>query len=263
MINMSCFGLCEDIKSLCETGKFSDVTLDVDGVEYKVHKLILASRCPYFETMLYGQTEESKMDVIPMNPTSEKAFELTLKYIYTGHIDDTCLTIDDLIDVIRLADEYLFTKLVEYAVSKIDMKRIDNEKLIEIYDFSKTFNILQLSRKCLDRFDEQAENLVLNQNIFCKFSVSLLCELLSRDSFHSNEYDILKSLMKWIEVNEYVGSAKKLLGLIRWNFITAVDKLKIIESSTFLKPAHFITIITNCTLPPRSNPSCADCCEGD
>jgi len=69
---------------LLESGKHSDVVLQVNGKEFPAHKCILSARSKVFEEMLHSSDNDvSKVDILGVEPT---VFECLLRYIYSGTI---------------------------------------------------------------------------------------------------------------------------------------------------------------------------------
>lgn len=75
-----------NIESLYRSGKNSDITLKMEGSEFKAHKTILAAQSPYFEAMLFGSFRESSENEIELKEISATTFEVVLKYMYTGRM---------------------------------------------------------------------------------------------------------------------------------------------------------------------------------
>ena len=73
-----------DFSSLLESGEYSDVTFEVDGINFQCHRCILSSRCEYFSMMLGGNWREKEQDVIELKNVSSATFALVLRLIYAG-----------------------------------------------------------------------------------------------------------------------------------------------------------------------------------
>ena len=76
---------------LLESGKYSDVTFIVDSedgmVKIAAHRAILASQSEYFDRLLYGEMKEAHPGAeIPLSNISLEAFQILLRYIYSGRM---------------------------------------------------------------------------------------------------------------------------------------------------------------------------------
>ena len=82
----------DKLSQLLRNEKHTDVTFtltDEDGTCHKIpaHRLVLASQSEYFDRMLFGEMREAQPGVeIPLPDTPLEAFQLLLKYAYTGQI---------------------------------------------------------------------------------------------------------------------------------------------------------------------------------
>ena len=83
-LNVPKCNLSNDLSSLLETGSFADVTLEIDGREFKAHRAILAARSPVFLAMFYNTMEEQKNGRVEIRDLSSEIFSEVLEYIYTG-----------------------------------------------------------------------------------------------------------------------------------------------------------------------------------
>lgn len=78
--------LSDDIGALYLSDDYSDVTLIVCGQRFNGHKVILAARSQYFRALLFGGLKESSQQEIELQGATRPAFEMLLKYIYTGQM---------------------------------------------------------------------------------------------------------------------------------------------------------------------------------
>ena len=106
--------LVEDLGELFLNKEYTDVSMKVGKTEIKAHKIILASRSMYFKALFYGGLKETKENEITLDSeTPLQAFEDVLKYIYTGEINLENKQLNQLQDMISLADKYGLVKLIE------------------------------------------------------------------------------------------------------------------------------------------------------
>ena len=81
----------QDVATLLETGKYSDVLLVVGEKEYQAHKNILSARSSVFASMLELNVETNKenkeQQKIEIADMKVEVFDEMIKYIYSGRID--------------------------------------------------------------------------------------------------------------------------------------------------------------------------------
>ncbi|XP_026330324.1 BTB/POZ domain-containing protein 17 [Hyposmocoma kahamanoa] len=95
----------------------SDLTLEVGGVGYPAHRLILCASSEVFQVMLmnreWSEWRESRI-VLQETPTAASVFPHFLKYFYTGQIRISHQTV---LPVLSLADKYNVRDLVTLCLS--------------------------------------------------------------------------------------------------------------------------------------------------
>ena len=72
--------------NLLESGRLSDVTLNVNGKEFKCHRVILAASSPVFATMFECDLNEKRLNQVDIVDIDEKTFQELLRFIYTGEV---------------------------------------------------------------------------------------------------------------------------------------------------------------------------------
>lgn len=97
--------LADDLGSLFESGKFSDVILSVNGTEFNAHKSILAARSEVFSAMFEHEMEEKKQNRVEIVDMDESVLSEMLKFIYTGRSPCLEKMADDLL---AAADKVIF-----------------------------------------------------------------------------------------------------------------------------------------------------------
>ncbi|XP_052758134.1 BTB/POZ domain-containing protein 17 [Galleria mellonella] len=94
----------------------SDLTLQVAGVEYPAHRLILCASSEVFQVMLmnreWSEWRESRI-ILQETPTAASVFPHFLKYFYTGQIRISHQTV---LPVLSLADKYNVKDLVSLCL---------------------------------------------------------------------------------------------------------------------------------------------------
>lgn len=104
------------IASLHLSDEFSDVEIQIAGVNLPAHRCILASSCDYFKILFFGGMKEQFESVIVVNDAPLAAFKAILKsvssfstssdrYIYTGKLALHEHS-EDLLDILGLAHKY-------------------------------------------------------------------------------------------------------------------------------------------------------------
>lgn len=85
-----------------------DITFEVEGQNFNVHKGFLAASCKYFEKMFSSKMLESQLDKIVMTDVKLKTFQNVLKFLY---FEDFELDEDVACDLLIVSDKYLLPQL--------------------------------------------------------------------------------------------------------------------------------------------------------
>lgn len=104
--------LPDDLGSLFENQKFSDVTLAVENREFQAHKSILAARSPVFAAMFEHEMEERKHNRVEITDVDHEVLREMLRFIYTGKASNLEKMADDLLaaaDKVCLPHNFFYT----------------------------------------------------------------------------------------------------------------------------------------------------------
>ncbi|KAL7536201.1 hypothetical protein ACHAWF_005396 [Thalassiosira exigua] len=110
--------LLSDLRSFLddeEVMSFADITLMVEGIPVRAHKLMLM-RCPYFRAMLLGEMAESSQAVITLETVRHPIFVSVLEYLYT---DALTITLDSAMELFVAADCFGITRLQAMCEQKL------------------------------------------------------------------------------------------------------------------------------------------------
>lgn len=92
-----------DLNHLLENGKFSDLTIESEGKQFKVHKNILAARSPTFAKMFEDGTIESHKTNYKISKFKCKTTRKMLQFIYTEKVN---IEWDQAFELLIAAHEY-------------------------------------------------------------------------------------------------------------------------------------------------------------
>ncbi|RWS20906.1 BTB/POZ domain-containing protein 9-like protein [Leptotrombidium deliense] len=216
-----------------------NLTFVVEGEEIKVNKTLMDASCPYFNTMLFGNTNESKLSTIELKSTPKVALKSIIEFVYKEQCDISSLEENELFDLISISPEYQFTQLIDHLFEKVKLQNFSVDFCVALFDLSVDTQMNEWREMCLEYFDDIFHNDV-DAEIFTKLSKSLIMQLTARDSFLIDELDLFKCLIKWKEQNaqEDCGEifANIRLHLIDIeDFVEFVMPTKVISSDDYLK----------------------------
>ncbi|CAN6482032.1 unnamed protein product [Victoria cruziana] len=123
----------------------SDVTFLVEGKRFYAHRIALLASSDAFRAMFDGGYREKDAKDIEIPNIKWDAFELMMRFIYTGTAE---VTLDIAQDLLRAADQYLLEglkRLCEYAIAQ----DISLENVANIYELAEAFHAISLRHTCI------------------------------------------------------------------------------------------------------------------
>lgn len=195
--------LADDFKYLMESGEFADVTIVVEEHRFQCHKAILASRSNYFKALFFnGMKESQSSGEIKLHGIKSQAFDRLLSYTYSGILDLISFTLEEVVDLLSIAHQYCFTMLQD-AICKYLASILNDKNVCDLFEISGLYDIKLLRQQCQQFADANAEQ-VLQSDGFLTLSKSSLIDLLSRDSFFTQEIAIFNAVVQWLKANPKV-----------------------------------------------------------
>ncbi|XP_060629900.2 BTB/POZ domain-containing protein 8 [Anolis sagrei] len=107
-------GLGKDLLMIYTKSWFSDITIWIDGKQFKVHRAILCARSSYFAAMLNGSWAESSQEHITLQGINHVEMTVILHFIYGAILDFPNKA--DAGCILRIADMYGLEGLREVAI---------------------------------------------------------------------------------------------------------------------------------------------------
>ena len=79
--------MINDFKAAFQSGKHSDVIVEVKGEEFRLHKVILAARNPYFDSVFNFDLIGRSSHIVMIKNTEPHIFRSFVHFLYTGEVD--------------------------------------------------------------------------------------------------------------------------------------------------------------------------------
>jgi hypothetical protein len=182
------------LNSLRKSGVFCDVVLiSSDGMEFPVHRAVLAAGCMYFNVLFNINMVEKQQTTIHLKMTSSSALSKVLDYIYTGSLR---LTKDSVAELLFTSSMLLLFELSEYCwdvfVKTLDVKNCVSRKVLA--DSTSSPSIAKTVTSFV------LKNFVhLDSESLAECPVSILREVLSCEELMvGSELQVLDILLKWL-----------------------------------------------------------------
>ncbi|KAM4738270.1 ankyrin repeat and BTB/POZ domain-containing protein 1 isoform 2-T2 [Anableps anableps] len=142
---------------------YPDICFRVEGYDFLCHKAFFCGRSDYFKALLEDHFSEGEQllsqpstPVITLHNISHEVFIHVMYYIYT---DDTELTMDNVFDVLCVADMYLLPGLKRLC-GKTLAKAICEDNVLHMWKTAKLFRLSRLEDQCTEFMAKIIERLV-------------------------------------------------------------------------------------------------------
>ncbi|TVU42033.1 hypothetical protein EJB05_08415, partial [Eragrostis curvula] len=146
--------MAEQLARIYAAGEGTDVTYSVNGVLFKVHKVVLAMRSPVFREGLFrDMTESTRKNAIEVTDMQPQVFKALLDYIYT----DTLSAMDDGQDenhgtirgLLVAADRYRLGRLKLLCEHEL-CKAVTVENVVKMLEFANDLHCDVLKDSCIE-----------------------------------------------------------------------------------------------------------------
>ena len=122
----------------------SDITLMVEGIPVRAHKLLLM-RCPYFKAMLLGNMSESKQSVVHLEIVRHRIILAVLEYLYT---DDVEIPLELAMELFVAADLFAIPRLQSMCERRL-LESMTVENAASIFHTADVHSAISLRAKAL------------------------------------------------------------------------------------------------------------------
>lgn len=115
--------LSEDLKNIFLSQEDSDIILNVGGIKYAAHKVIIKARSSVFRAMLEHDMTEKNEGAVNIPDCDPHIFPDFLLYLYTGQLDD--ISKENVFQLYYMSDKYDVKELklncVDYIVNNLSI----------------------------------------------------------------------------------------------------------------------------------------------
>merc|ERR1712150_387139 len=175
--------LSTQIGKLYKNEEYSDVSFKVEGQVIRAHKMILAVRSEYFQSLLFGGFQETTLNDIDLAlDTPLDGFLQILNYIYTGQINFDIQSEDQLLEALALSHKYRLTDLEDSIQDHIIINRLTPTNVSKFISFNELYNYKKFYEACGNLINAQPSKFVESEG-FLVLSAKSVHAIVSRDSF--------------------------------------------------------------------------------
>jgi hypothetical protein len=131
-----------------ETERFSDFTLEANGKQYRVHRLILAFASERFAELLSEKNRHKISDnkIVLDAPDPENVMPDIVRYMYTSEI---VISAEKAVPLLAMADLYCITEL-KVELSNYISRNVRRENAVTLLRKALRFHADQIAARCVD-----------------------------------------------------------------------------------------------------------------
>ncbi|CAB4384784.1 unnamed protein product [Rhizophagus irregularis] len=249
--------ISESFGNLLENKTESNVIIHVgeghDFKEFHAHSIILRCRSEYFEYKFSNKfidIKENGKYIIKEPKILPQAFEVILKYLYTGHINFDKNSGPVLLNIISASNKFMLKRLViitEDFIIKNHQRFIQSDPvgILQVIHYSEF--IVNLQKICVKIICSNPEFL-FESDKFINLPDYLLETILERDDLNLKESEIWDILINWVLAQNMRQQAFNLnqiipVGTILRRFIHLIDFFEISSNDYFHKLSRYEDIL--------------------
>ncbi|XP_064636754.1 kelch-like protein 9 isoform X2 [Lineus longissimus] len=183
------------MSELHQEGVLCDITVIVEGEEFKTHRLVLAGVSDYFRAMFMHNMIEKNKDSIELQGLKLSGFKPLLEYSYSGRL---LLTMDNISAILETASFLQISDALEKC-KKFLISSMDFTNSLDIIALGETFGVSDLPetrrKLILDNFMDFSQT-----KAFLELDHKEIASYLESDSLRaSSEFAILKAALRWYQ----------------------------------------------------------------
>ena len=191
--------LLERLDALRRKETFCDVTVAVNGKEFKAYKVVLAAASPFFLSLLENDMRERNEQriEIKLEEATASVMEDVLEYIYTGNVS---VTEESCHNLIATADYLLLPGLKTLAVEFLKEK-VTVQNCVFNYYFANKYRCTELTEICCSVINLNFSD-VMKTDDFLNLDMKRVMEWVSSDDINVRaEEEVLTGIVDWVSRN--------------------------------------------------------------
>ncbi|CAL1539783.1 unnamed protein product, partial [Lymnaea stagnalis] len=197
--------IIEGISSVREDEELQDFVVEVEGKEFKCHRLILSACSGFFRGLLRSGMKESQKLRTKLEGVSMETFTDILETLYTGCNN---LTRDNVLNVWLASDQLQITVVFDNCVDFIT-NNICNETVISVWEIASQLmhkNIIELCTTFINFIKKNYEHVINSETFLCLSETYLLEIINGQDLIVSTEDVVIESILNWVNNGSQIKS---------------------------------------------------------
>ncbi|XP_076799380.1 kelch-like protein 12 isoform X1 [Clavelina lepadiformis] len=177
--------------------KYCDITIQVSGHDFSVHKCVLGTFSDFYGKMFTTEMKEKYETKAKIENVSLKIMEKILDFVYTAEIE---VTFDDVYDLLAAAD-YMQVPHIKDFCSAFLMRFLDFTNCLSARVYAKRYNCDKLGAKAKKVLKKNFEA-VLEREEFMQMAFPDLKDVLQLKRKAALEDKVFLTVLDWIKQDE-------------------------------------------------------------
>ena len=170
-----CF-YCKNFEEYWNNEKFSDVQLKVEDKVLYAHKIVLASKSPFFSAMFKHNMLENIENVVCIKDVSHNVLKEVIRFMYSGRIEN----LDNLaFDLLTAAEQFVLLDLKKMCESNL-CKKISFNNVIEMLKVADLYKANNLKKNSMQFIIDNFPKIVKMPQFksFAKLNATVIIEFM-------------------------------------------------------------------------------------
>lgn len=152
----------------------TDTNSEPEVSKVEAHRVIIAARCDWFRRALLSGMQEDINRKIQVHNTSPYLFSLFLEYLYSGRLECSSLTVDQLAEMLLLSDRYELDSLKQACEHGLK-SHLDDDSVLYFFSMADQFNAKILKSACVQFIAQHPD--VMDSELFAELPDNLQTEI--------------------------------------------------------------------------------------
>ncbi|OWF55117.1 kelch-like protein 2 [Mizuhopecten yessoensis] len=188
-------GVLKGFKFLREDDSMCDVTLVVQGMKFKCHKVILATFSDYFRTLFTIEMKEARQEEIQLASFRSETIRKMIMYIYRGYDEFTASNARELLEAAIFFRVDSLRYMCETALSSV----LDVQNVIAIWRTAKRFPECNALRQTCEEYLLLYFDRLKEDDIRCLDKEELVFLISNPNLLVSSEDKVYQAAKIWFE----------------------------------------------------------------
>ncbi|CAL1539780.1 unnamed protein product [Lymnaea stagnalis] len=186
--------IVEGLSSVRKDEDLQDFIVEVEGTEFKCHRLILSACSGYFRSLLRSGIKESQKQRTKLEGISMETFTAILETLYTGYLVINNISNDNVITISEVSSQLQHKSIIELC-----KKFLTNNTSLEnwniIYEAANTLGSDLILSHVRDFIKKHYEQIIKSDTFLCIREKDLLEIIKSQDLVVPTEDVVIDSIL--------------------------------------------------------------------